>query len=78
MCVSNACDCLGCVDVWSTESAGEPIHHYQHLQRVCGLDLSADAPVVTSASGSEVRVDTPDDQGYWKTVCLTQLAKAVS
>ncbi|XP_034155220.2 F-box/WD repeat-containing protein 8 isoform X2 [Pangasianodon hypophthalmus] len=67
----------GCVDVWSTESGVEPIHHYQHLQRVCALDLCADAPVVTSASGSEVRVDTPDDRGYWRTVCLTQLAKPV-
>lgn len=71
-------ECLGCVDVWSTESGGEPIHYYQHLQRVCALDLSADVPVVTSASGSEVRVDTPDDRGYWRTVCLTQLAKPVS
>ncbi|XP_058231586.1 F-box/WD repeat-containing protein 8 isoform X2 [Hemibagrus wyckioides] len=67
----------GCVEVWSTESGAEPIHHYQHLQQVCALDMSADLPVVTSASGSEVRVDTPDDRGYWRTVCLTQLAKPV-
>ncbi|TSU24190.1 F-box/WD repeat-containing protein 8 [Bagarius yarrelli] len=58
----------GCVDVWSTQSGVEPIHHYQHLQRACALDVSADAPVVTSATGSEVRVDTPDDRGYWRTV----------
>ncbi|KAM9446150.1 F-box/WD repeat-containing protein 8 [Clarias gariepinus] len=67
----------GCVAVWSTESGVEPIHHYQHLQRVCALDLSSDAPVLTSASGSEVRVDAPDDRGYWRTVCLTQLNKPV-
>ncbi|GAA6074622.1 F-box/WD repeat-containing protein 8 isoform X1, partial [Tachysurus ichikawai] len=67
----------GCVEVWSTESDVEPIHHYRHLQQVCALDVSSDAPVVTSASGSEVRVDTPDEQGYWRTVCLTQLAKPV-
>lgn len=67
----------GCVDVWSTESGVEPIHHYEHLQQVCALDLSADAPVVASAAGSEVRVDTPDARGYWRTVCLTQLAKPV-
>ncbi|KAK3514348.1 hypothetical protein QTP70_015876 [Hemibagrus guttatus] len=67
----------GCVEVWSTESGVEPIHHYQHLQQVCALDVSTDAPVVTSASGLEVRVDTPDDRGYWRTVCLTQLAKPV-
>lgn len=56
----------------------EPIHHYQHPQRVCALALSADAPAVTSASGSEVRVDAPDDRGYWKTVRLARLAKPVS
>ncbi|XP_027018722.1 F-box/WD repeat-containing protein 8 isoform X2 [Tachysurus fulvidraco] len=67
----------GCVEVWSTECNVEPIHHYQHLQQVCALAVSSDTPVVTSASGSEVRVDTPDDQGYWRTVCLTQLAKPV-
>ncbi|KAK2845397.1 hypothetical protein Q7C36_010251 [Tachysurus vachellii] len=67
----------GCVEVWSTESDVEPIHHYQHLQQVCALDVSSDAPVVTSASGSEVRVDAPDDRGYWRNVCLTQLAKPV-
>lgn len=66
------------MDVWSTESGVEPIHHYQHLQPVCALDVSADAPVVTSASGSEVRVDTADDRGYWKTMGITQLAKPVS
>ncbi|KAI5088149.1 F-box/WD repeat-containing protein 8 [Silurus meridionalis] len=67
----------GCVNVWSTRSGREPIHHYQHLQQVCALDLSADTPVVSSASGSEVRVDAPDDRGYWSTVCLTQLDKPV-
>lgn len=66
------------MDVWSTESGVEPIHHYEHLQQVCALNLSADAPVVASAAGSEVRVDTPDARGYWRTVCLTQLAKPVS
>ncbi|KAF5894633.1 F-box/WD repeat-containing protein 8, partial [Clarias magur] len=67
----------GCVAVWSTESGVEPIHHYQHLQRVCALDLGSDAPVLTSASGSEVRVDALDDRGYWRTVCLKQVDKPV-
>uniref|UniRef100_A0AAY5ELV7 F-box/WD repeat-containing protein 8 n=1 Tax=Electrophorus electricus TaxID=8005 RepID=A0AAY5ELV7_ELEEL len=67
----------GCVDVWSTESGLEAVHHYQHLQRVCALDLGADGPVLASASGSEVRVDSPDDQGYWRTRCLTRLVDGV-
>ncbi|KAL7836876.1 hypothetical protein AOLI_G00281600 [Acnodon oligacanthus] len=67
----------GCVDVWSTEAVLEPIHHYQHLQRVHALDLSADGPVLATASGLEVRVDSPDDGGYWKSRCITQLSKPV-
>ncbi|XP_060763432.1 F-box/WD repeat-containing protein 8 isoform X2 [Neoarius graeffei] len=84
VCLVRVTDAVACaayengrVDVWSTESGGEPVHFYQHLQRVCALDLGADAPVVTSASGSVIRVDTPDDRGYWRTVCLNQLAKPV-
>ncbi|KAI4899018.1 hypothetical protein NFI96_028231 [Prochilodus magdalenae] len=67
----------GCVDVWSTEAVLEPIHQYQHLQRVHALDLSADGPVLATASGQEVRVDSPDDGGYWKSRCITRLAKPV-
>ncbi|KAL6465227.1 hypothetical protein MHYP_G00253600 [Metynnis hypsauchen] len=67
----------GCVDVWSTEAGLEPIHHYQHLQRVHALDLSTDGPVLATASGLEVRVDSPDDGGYWKSRCITQLSKPV-
>ncbi|KAG9262005.1 F-box/WD repeat-containing protein 8 [Astyanax mexicanus] len=67
----------GCVDVWSTEAGFEPIHHYQHLQRVDALDLSPDSPVLATACGSEVRVDSPDDGGYWRTRCLHHLPKPV-
>ncbi|KAL1273767.1 hypothetical protein QQF64_026581 [Cirrhinus molitorella] len=67
----------GCVDVWSTETCLEPIHQYQHLQRVHALDLSSDSPAVASASGPDVRVDAPDEQGYWKSRRLVQLPKPV-
>lgn len=69
--------CLGCVDVWSTETGLEPIHHYQHLQRVRALDLSPDCPTLASASGPEVRLDSTDEQGYWRSQCLNQLPKPV-
>uniref|UniRef100_A0A673HC89 F-box and WD repeat domain containing 8 n=1 Tax=Sinocyclocheilus rhinocerous TaxID=307959 RepID=A0A673HC89_9TELE len=52
--------------VWSSETGLEPIHQYQHLQRVHALDLSPDSPAVASASGPDVRVDTPDEHGYWR------------
>lgn len=73
-------DCfgLGCVDVWSTETGGEPIHHYQTPGRIQALALSPDSPVLVSAAGSDVRLDCAKDCGYWRTVCRAQLAKAVS
>ncbi|XP_067295606.1 F-box/WD repeat-containing protein 8 [Pseudorasbora parva] len=67
----------GCVDVWSTETGLEPIHQYQHLRRVHALDLSPDSPALASASGPDVRVDAPDEKGYWKSRCLVQLPKPV-
>lgn len=67
----------GCVDVWSTETGLEPIHQYQHVQRVHALDLSPDSPAVASASGPDVRVDAPDERGYWRSQCLVQLPKPV-
>lgn len=67
----------GCVDVWSTETGLEPIHQYQHLQRVHALDLSPDCPALASASGPEVWLDAPDERGYWRSQCLIQLPKPV-
>ena len=68
----------GSVDVWSIETGSEPIHHLQHLQRVNALVLSPDHPSVATACGADIRVDSPDDKGYWRTLCLTHLPKPVS
>ncbi|KAK9964111.1 hypothetical protein ABG768_005310 [Culter alburnus] len=67
----------GCVDVWSTETGLEPIHQYQHLRRVHAVDLSPDSPALASASGPDVRVDAPDEKGYWRSRCLVQLPTTV-
>lgn len=67
----------GCVDLWSTETGGEPIHHYQTSGRIQALALSSDSPVLVSATGSDVRLDCAKDCGYWRTVCQTQLPKTV-
>ncbi|XP_030594091.1 F-box/WD repeat-containing protein 8 [Archocentrus centrarchus] len=67
----------GCVDLWSTETGGEPIHHYQTPGRIQALALSSDSPVLVSATGSDVRLDCAKDCGYWRTVCQTQLPKTV-
>lgn len=64
--------------MWSTETGGEPIHHYQIPGRIQALSLSPDCPVLVSAAGSDVRLDSANDCGYWRTVCETRLPKTVS
>uniref|UniRef100_UPI0037E80144 F-box/WD repeat-containing protein 8 n=1 Tax=Semicossyphus pulcher TaxID=241346 RepID=UPI0037E80144 len=67
----------GCVDLWSTETGGEPIHHYQTPGRIQALALSPDSPVLCSAAGCDVRLERADDRGYWRTLCQTRLPKTV-
>ncbi|KAJ8263405.1 hypothetical protein COCON_G00158620 [Conger conger] len=67
----------GLVDVWSTETGQEPVHHYQHLHRVHALALGSEGAAVATASGAEVRVDCPTEKGYWKTQCRAELPKPV-
>ncbi|KAM6965393.1 F-box/WD repeat-containing protein 8 [Aplochiton taeniatus] len=67
----------GCVDVWSTKTGGEPIYHYQCPGRLHDLTLSSDSPVLASAAGAHVRINRPDDRGYWRTLRQAQLPKAV-
>lgn len=67
----------GLVDVWSTETGQEPVHHYQHLQKVHALALGSEGAAVATASGTEVRVDCPVEKGYWRTLCRVELPKPV-
>ncbi|KAM6930441.1 F-box/WD repeat-containing protein 8 [Xenentodon cancila] len=67
----------GCVDLWSTETGGEPIHHYQSPGRIQALALSPDSPVLVSATGSHVRLDGANDCGYWRALSQVQLPKTV-
>uniref|UniRef100_A0A3P9M3Z4 F-box and WD repeat domain containing 8 n=1 Tax=Oryzias latipes TaxID=8090 RepID=A0A3P9M3Z4_ORYLA len=63
----------GCVDLWSTETGGEPLHHYQLPGTIPALAVSPDTPVLVSAAGSDVRLDGADDCGYWRLLCQAQL-----
>ncbi|XP_078107448.1 F-box/WD repeat-containing protein 8 isoform X1 [Sander vitreus] len=67
----------GCVDLWSTETGGEPLLHYQSTGRIQALALSPDSPVLCSAAGPDIRLDCADDRGYWRTVCQARLPKTV-
>ncbi|KAK7933838.1 hypothetical protein WMY93_004734 [Mugilogobius chulae] len=65
----------GCVDIWSTETGGQPIYHYQCAERIQTLALSPDVPVLGSSSGTDVRLDHSDDCGFWRTVCQAHLQR---
>ena len=69
---------LDCVEVWSAEAGGEPVFHYQSVGRVHALALSPDSPTLASATGVDVRLDQPDQRGYWRTLVQAQLPKPVS
>uniref|UniRef100_A0A8C8G7S2 F-box/WD repeat-containing protein 8 n=1 Tax=Oncorhynchus tshawytscha TaxID=74940 RepID=A0A8C8G7S2_ONCTS len=68
----------GCVDVWSTETGQEPVHHFQIPGRVHALALSLESPTLATAAGLDVRLDQPDERGYWRTLCQATLPKPVS
>ncbi|KAJ7993687.1 hypothetical protein DPEC_G00257260 [Dallia pectoralis] len=67
----------GCVDVWSTESGQEPVHHFQVPGRVQTLALCPDSSTLATAAGLDIRLDQPDDRGYWRTLRQTTLPKPV-
>ncbi|XP_037338647.2 F-box/WD repeat-containing protein 8 isoform X2 [Pungitius pungitius] len=67
----------GCVDLWSTETGGEPVHHYQSPERIRALALSPDGAALGSAAGAHVRLVAADDRGYWRELCRARLPKNV-
>lgn len=68
---------VGCVDLWSTETGGEPIQHYQSPGAIQVMALSPDSPVLGSVTGPNIRLDHANDQGYWRTLHQAQLPKDV-
>lgn len=56
----------------------EPIHRYQHNQRIQALALGSKGATVATASGLEVKVESPDDRGFWQTTGTFEIQKLVS
>lgn len=56
----------------------EPIHRYQHNQRIQALALGSKGATVATASGFEVKVESPDDRGFWQTTGTFEIQKLVS
>ncbi|XP_061622796.1 F-box/WD repeat-containing protein 8 [Phyllopteryx taeniolatus] len=67
----------GCVDVWSTQSGGEPIYHHQMAGSQRALALSLEGSVLASAADSDVRLDGANECGAWRMLALTRLPKPV-
>ncbi|XP_029475025.1 F-box/WD repeat-containing protein 8 isoform X2 [Rhinatrema bivittatum] len=68
----------GSIDIWSLLVGREPIHHYQHNQRIQALALDCNAATVASASSFQVRVECPDDNGYWRSLAHFEVQKLVN
>ncbi|XP_069816852.1 F-box/WD repeat-containing protein 8 isoform X2 [Dendropsophus ebraccatus] len=68
----------GTIDVWSLLVGREPIHHYQHNQKIQALALCPDTAAIATASSFQIRVESPDDRGYWRTRCSFQTQKLVN
>uniref|UniRef100_A0A8C4U0R5 F-box and WD repeat domain containing 8 n=1 Tax=Falco tinnunculus TaxID=100819 RepID=A0A8C4U0R5_FALTI len=68
----------GTVSVWNLMFGREPIHHYQHNQRIQALALGSEGATVATASGFEVKVESPDDRGFWQTTETFEIQKLVN
>ncbi|KAG6932278.1 F-box and WD-40 domain protein 8, partial [Chelydra serpentina] len=68
----------GTVNVWSLMIGREPIHHYQHNQRIQALALGLEGAAIATASGFQVKVESPDDRGYWQTTAQFEIQKLVN
>ncbi|XP_060641757.2 F-box/WD repeat-containing protein 8 [Anolis sagrei] len=67
----------GSIKVWSLMLRSEPIHHYQHNQKIQALALSTDRATVATASAFQVRVEGANDMGYWETIAEVEIQKLV-
>lgn len=68
----------GTVSVWNLMFGREPIHRYQHNQRIQALALASEGATVVTASGFEVKVESPNDRGFWQTTATFEIQKLVS
>ncbi|KAM8961759.1 F-box/WD repeat-containing protein 8 [Pelodytes ibericus] len=67
----------GTVDVWSLLIGREPIHHYQHNQKIQALALCPEKAAIATASSFQIKVECPDERGYWQSTCNFQTQKLV-
>ncbi|XP_060539752.1 F-box/WD repeat-containing protein 8 isoform X2 [Pantherophis guttatus] len=68
----------GSVKVWSLLVGSEPIHRYQHNQKIQAMALSTEGATVATAAGFQVKVESANDKGYWGTLAEFEVQKWVS
>ncbi|XP_069475314.1 F-box/WD repeat-containing protein 8 isoform X2 [Ambystoma mexicanum] len=68
----------GTIDVWSLMIGREPVHHYQHNQKIQALALSSECVAIATASGFQIKLESPDDRGYWRTLAQFSIPKLVN
>ncbi|KAM6377417.1 F-box/WD repeat-containing protein 8 isoform 2-T2 [Pluvialis apricaria] len=68
----------GTISVWSLMFGREPVHRYQHNQRIQALALGSEGATVATASGFEVKVESPSDRGFWQTTETFEIQKLVN
>ncbi|XP_019394901.1 PREDICTED: F-box/WD repeat-containing protein 8 [Crocodylus porosus] len=68
----------GTINVWSLMIGREPIHRYQHNQKLQALALGLEGAAIASASGFQVKVESSDDRGYWQTTAEFEIQKLVN
>lgn len=70
--------CAGMITVWSLMFGREPIHRYQHNQKIQAMALSAEGATIATASAFQVKVESANDKGYWETAAEFEIQKLVS
>ncbi|XP_072272041.1 F-box/WD repeat-containing protein 8 [Pyxicephalus adspersus] len=68
----------GSIDVWCLQVGREPIHHYQHNQKIQALALCPETAAIATASSFEVKIESADDRGYWRSSCNFNTQKLVN
>ncbi|XP_061458882.1 F-box/WD repeat-containing protein 8 isoform X2 [Rhineura floridana] len=67
----------GTIKVWSLMVGRDPVHCYQHNQKIQALALSAEGAVIATASAFQVKVESANDKGYWETAAEFEIQKLV-
>ncbi|KAG8456165.1 hypothetical protein GDO86_002093 [Hymenochirus boettgeri] len=68
----------GTIDVWSLLSGREPIHHYQHNQKIQVLALCPESTAIATASGFQIKVESTDERGFWHSASIFHTQKLVN